>query len=130
MAVQVSPTQQLLSQGERFYVYGGLKTGDATNPATVNLVSIDNVGLRDCYVQIQPYFSLPASTATNEGLGIQILIDDEIVFEQKSPDPFYRDVQQPINLFVPRQSKLTILSLNTSGNNTQSRGCSVLGWYL
>ena len=125
-----SPTQQGLNESNRWYVYCGLKQGDITNPATVELVNVPNTGLKDSYIQIQPFFGLPVSTSANEGLGIQVLIDDEIVYEFKGPDPFYRNIPESINLFVPRQSNVKILSLNTSGNNSQSRGCTVLGWYL
>lgn len=122
--------QVLLSGGDKFYAYSGLQFGDATSPATIELIRIPNTGLRDSLVKIQPYFGLPPSVAPNEGLGIQIYIDDDIVYEFKSPDPYYRNIQVPIDLFVPRQRELLILSLNTSGNNFQARGCTVLGYYV
>lgn len=123
-------SQTLLSIGDKWFSYSGLKTGDFSLPATIELIRIPNTGLKDSLVQIQPYFSLPTVTTFQEGLGIQIQIDDKIVYEFKSPDPYYRDIQTPINLFVPRQSKFVVLSLNTNGNNGQSRGCTVLGYYL
>jgi len=122
--------QVLLSNGDRWYSYSGLVFGDATLPATVELVRIPNVGLRDSLVKIQPFFGLPPSVSPNEGLGIQIYVDDTIVYEFKPPDPYYRNIQNPIDLFVPRQTELLILSLNTSGNNGQARGCTVLGYYV
>ena len=130
MSINVGQVATNLSDGERFYAYSGLLQGDVTNPATVTMVDVPNTGLKDSYLQVTPYFGLPVSTAGNEGLGIQIIIDDVIVYEFKSPDPYYRNILVPINLFVPRQSNLVILSLNTTGNNTQSRGCTVLGWRL
>jgi len=125
----VGRVQQKLDQ-DRFFAYSGLLQGDATSPATVTLVDIPDSGLRNAIIQIQPFFGLPITTATNEGLGIQVLIDDEIVFEQKSPDPFYRGVQSSINLFLKKQSKLTVLSLNTNGNNSQSRGANLVGYFV
>ena len=125
-----SPTQQNLAESNRWYSYSGLKQGDISVPAVIELTNIPNVGLKDCYIQVQPYFGLPNSTGASQGLGIQIQVDEQIVYEFKGPDPFYRNIPESINLFIPRQSAIKILSLNTSGNNSQSRGCTVLGWYL
>ena len=123
------PTQQLLSSGRKWFAYSGLQFGDASLPAVIPLVSIENVGLEDSVLVIKHYYGLPVSTASQQGLGIQIQIDDIIVYEFKGPDGFYRDLPQPINLFIPRQSKLDVLSLNTSGNNGQARGATVLGYF-
>ena len=123
-------SQVLLSVGDKWFSYSGLKLGDASLPAVIELVRIPNTGLKDSLVKIQPYFSLPANTNFQEGLGIQVLLDDEIIYEFKSPDAYYRNIQTPIDLFIPRQSNLIINSLNTSGNNSQSRGCTVVGYYL
>lgn len=122
--------QVLLSNGNRWYSYSGLVFGDASVPATIPLIRIPNVGLRDSLVKIQPFFGLPPNVNPNEGLGIQIYIDDTIVYEFKSPDSYYRNIQVPIDLFVPRQTELLVFSLNTSGNNSQARGCTVLGYYV
>ena len=122
--------QILLSGGDKWFSYSGLKFGDASLPATIELVRIPNTGLRDSLVKIQPFFGLPPNVNPNEGLGIQIYIDDDIVYEFKAPDPYYRNIQVPIDLFVPRQRELLILSLNTSGNNGQARGCTALGYYI
>ena len=123
-------SQTLLSVGDKWFAYSGLLQGDASVPAVIELINVPNTGLRDCLMKVQPFYSLPAVTTFQEGLGIQINFDDNIVYEFKSPDGFMRDIQTPIDLFVPRQTKVTILSLNTSGNNSQSRGATALGYYL
>tara|TARA_Y100000401_G_scaffold100558_2_gene89471 strand:+ start:651 stop:1028 length:378 start_codon:yes stop_codon:yes gene_type:complete len=123
-------SQTLLSVGDKWFSYSGLLLGDASVPATIELINIPNTGLRDSLMKTQPFFGLPPNVNPNEGLGIQINIDDVIVYEFKPPDPYYRNIQTPIDLFVPRQSKVTILSLNTSGNNSQARGCTTIGYYL
>tara|TARA_Y100000401_G_scaffold114877_1_gene117565 strand:- start:2175 stop:2564 length:390 start_codon:yes stop_codon:yes gene_type:complete len=128
MTVNIS-TQQLLSDGKKWYAYSGLKQGDISVPAVVPLVEVENVGLRDSILIIQPYYSLPAVTTFQEGLGVQVLFNDIIVYEFKSPDGFYRNQQEPIHLFIERQTNLKVLSLNTSGNNSQSRGANVLGYF-
>ena len=122
--------QTLLSGGDKWFSYSGLLLGDASVPATIELVRIPNTGLRDSLIKVQPFFGLPPNVNPNEGLGIQINVDDTIIYEFKAPDPYYRNIQSPIDLFIPRQSKLVILSLNTSGNNSQARGCTVLGYYV
>ena len=33
-------------------------------------------------------------------------------------------------MFIPRQSKLEVLSLNDADNNTQDRGANLIGYYL
>ena len=103
--------QILLSGGDKWFSYSGLLFGDASLPATIELVKIPNTGLRDSLVKVQPFFGLPPSVSPNEGLGIQINLDDVIIYEFKPPDPYYRNIQTPIDLFIPRQSKLVILSL-------------------
>lgn len=129
MSVQIGPARQQLDS-ERYYAFSGLLQAGAAQPATLTLIDIPDTGLRNSIVQIQPFFGLPVTTAANEGLGTQILIDDVIVFEQKSPDPFYRDIQSIIQIPVPKNSKLTVLSLNTNGNSTQSRGANLIGYYI
>ena len=34
------------------------------------------------------------------------------------------------DLFIPRQSKLEVISNNTADNNTQERGVNLIGYYL
>lgn len=124
--------QTLLSGGDKWFSYSGEKFGDVSAPATVQLNFIPNTGLRDSVTIIQPYFDKPTTTSNNEGLGIEIKINDVIVYNSQigiTPQTPTLTMN-PIQLFIPRQSKLEIISVNTSGNNTQIRGCNVLGYYL
>lgn len=117
------------SDGSGYYGNSGLKTGDATLPATITLFDF-NSGLKDAEGILTAGFSLPITTAANEGLGIQILFDDNIVYEFKSPDPFYRNIPNGINIFIPRQIRFKVLSLNTNGNNGQSRCATLTAKYI
>jgi len=112
------------SDGSGYYANSGLKAGDFTLPAVITLLDFET-GLNDAEAVLTPGFSLPTVTTFQEGLGIQVLMDGNIVYEFKSPDGFYRNVPNGINLFIPRQIQFTVLSLNTSGNNGQSR-CAIL----
>lgn len=112
------------SDGSGYYAQSGLKQGDISLPATITLLDFQT-GLNDAEGVLTAGFSLPAVTTFQEGLGIQVLMDGNIVYEFKSPDGFYRNIPNGINLFIPRQVQLTVLSLNTSGNNSQSR-CAIL----
>lgn len=133
-------TQQLLSDGTKWFAYSGQLQGDVSVPASITLLTIDNTGLRDSYVCIEPFFATPITVNTATSLGIEISIDDIVVF---TGDQFLvPDSQasfnlskggasgQKVTLFVPRQSKLTVISLNSSGNNNQQRGCNLIGYYL
>ena len=124
--------QTLLSGGDKYYSYSGSTQGDVSAPATIQLILIPNTGLRDSLIQVQPFFGQLISTSNNDGLGIDILLDNASIFKQQRLQGNIRanQVENPIQLFIPRQSKLEILSLNTSGNNSQTRGCSLLGYYL
>ena len=134
------PTQQLLSEGTKWFAYSGQVQGDVSVPASITLIDIPNTGLRDSYVCIEPFFATPITVNTATSLGIEISIDDIVVF---TGDQFLvPDSQasfnlskggasgQKVTLFVPRQSKLTITSLNSSGNNNQQRGANVIGYFL
>ena len=123
--------QTLLSGGDKWYSYSGSVFGDVSAPATIQMIFIPNTGLRDSYVKIQPYYSLAASTAAGSQLGIAIKLDDVEIYNTQSKfntDPLLDDT--PIELFIPRQSKLEIISLNTANNNTQTRGANLIGYYL
>jgi hypothetical protein len=122
----------MLSTGNKWYSYSGSTFGDVSVPATIQLVFIPNTGLKDSLIQVQPFFGQLISTDNNMGLGITIKIDDVEVFKQQRFQGNIRanQVENLIQLFVPRQSKLEILSNNTTGNNTQTRGCTVIGYYL
>lgn len=88
-------------------------------------------------MQIQPFFGRPINaTNTNVALGLQIKLDDVTIYRQGGEDgqsglheQFMR-VQNLVTLFIPRQSKLEVISLNTTDNNTQIRGANLIGYYL
>jgi len=124
-------SQILLSGGDKYYSYSGEVFGDVTAPASINMITIDNTGLKDSYVQIQPFLGKPNSDGDGDALGFEVKLDNITVFNAQG---VIMDRTQlalnPIMLFVPRNSKLQINSLNTTNNNTQIRGCNVLGYYL
>ena len=125
-------SQVLLSGGDKWYSYSGEIFGDVTSPASIQMILIPNTGLKDSLVHIQPYFDKPVTTSNNEGLGIEVKLDDNVIYNSQigiTPQtPTLTMI--PIQLFIPRQSKLEVISVNTSGNNTQTRGCNVLGYYV
>ena len=51
-------SQILLSGGDKYYSYSGVLFGDVSVPATIPMIAIDNTGLRDSLIEIQPYFGL------------------------------------------------------------------------
>lgn len=128
--------QTLLSGGDKYYSYSGEVFGDVSAPATIQMIFIPNTGLRDSYIQIQPFFGRAVTSTTASALGLQIKLDDVTIYRQSGEDgasstheQFMR-VQNLITLFIPRQSKLEIISLNTAANNTQIRGANLIGYYL
>ena len=125
-------SQILLSGGDKWFSYSGEIFGDVSAPATISMINIDNTGLRDSLTLVQPYFSKPTTTSNNEGLGIQIKLDNVVIYNsQVGITPQTPTLtMNPIQVFLPRNSKLEVISINTSGNNTQIRGCNVLGYYL
>ena len=122
----------MLSVGNKWYSYSGSTFGDVSVPATIQLVFIPNTGLKDSLMQVQPFFGPLISTSNNDGLGITIKLDDVEIFKQQRFQGNIRSnqVENEIQLFIPRQSKLEVISLNTSSNNNQIRGCNVIGYYL
>ena len=123
--------QTLLSGGDKYYSYSGTIFGDVSAPATINMILIPNTGLRDSLVSIQPFFGNPVNTGSGNGLGIIVELDDVEIFRNVytnagNTKPNFTNIQ----LFIPRQSKLEILSLNNADNNTQLRGANLLGYYL
>ena len=132
MSINVGQVSHHLSDGSRFYAYSGVVQGDVSVPATITLISIPNTGLKDSFIEIQPFFGSVISSAGGAGLGLSIQIDDieimELSYEQGDFGKFDHDVTP--KLFVPRGSKLEVISNNTSANNTQTRGCTLLGWCL
>ena len=123
--------QTLLSGGDKYFAYSGEVFGDVSVPATIQLILIPNTGLRDSYVKIQPYYGIGDSTATSGQLGIQVKLDDVVVFNSQGINTTMASgTNKSIELFVPRQSKIEIISLNKSANNTQTRGANLIGYYL
>ena len=126
-------SQILLSGGDKYYSYSGIVFGDVSAPATIQMVFIPNTGLRDSYIEILPYQGQVVGTGISDGLGIQINLDDVAIYKDRERAPTGGagpHVDNTIKLFIPRQSKLEILSLNTANNNTQERGCTLIGYYL
>jgi len=124
-------SQNLLSSGDKYYSYSGVLFGDVSAPATISMILIPNTGLRDSLVIIQPYFGNPVNTGSGNGLGIVIKLDDVEIFKNVYTNagnvkPNYTNIQ----MFIPRQSKLEVLSLNDADNNTQERGANLIGYYL
>lgn len=124
--------QTLLSGGNKWFSYSGVTFGDVSAPATIQLVLVPNTGLRDSLVSIQPYYGRENNDSGGNVLGIEVKIDDVTVIKQQSSVTGVYSMRNTtdFNLFVPRQSKFEVISLNTSGNNVQERGCTVLGYYL
>lgn len=123
--------QTLLSTGDKWFSYSGVVFGDVSVPASIQLNLIPNTGLRDSLIQILPYEGLIISTSVNDGLGLEVKIDDVTIYKNQARQIGNApSVDNTINLFVPRQSKLEVLSINTSGNNTQERGANIIGYYL
>ena len=124
-------SQILLSGGDKYYSYSGILFGDVSAPATISMITIDNTGLRDSYVKIQPYYGTPPSTGSDQ-LGVSVLLDDVIIFKQqiRGGGGVTLDRYEAIELFMPRNSKLEIISNNVSAQNTQERGVSLIGYYL
>ena len=121
----------LLSGGDKYYQYSGSIFGDVTSPATISMILIPNTGLKDSLVYVQPFYGLVTSSTTGAQLGIEIKLDDTTIYKaQSGRSTDFNQVDNNIQLFVPRQSKLEVISLNTSGNNGQERGANLLGYYL
>jgi len=127
----VGKSKYKLSDGSKWFAYSGIIVGDVSAPASIELINIPNSGLRDAYVKIQPSYGKPASTSGGNALGIIVKINDIEVIKFQDYEPEHNQ-GAPIefSLFIPYQSKLEIISLNTSANNTQERGVTVLGWFF
>tara|TARA_Y100001938_G_scaffold6986_1_gene8608 strand:+ start:634 stop:1008 length:375 start_codon:yes stop_codon:yes gene_type:complete len=122
----------LLSGGDKYYQYSGEIFGDVSAPATISMILIPNTGLRDSLVQFQPFYGKRISGAGASNLGYQIKLDDVVIINSQNiygTDSPVSNGNWP-SLFIPRQSKLEVISLNTSANNNQIRGCNVIGYYL
>jgi hypothetical protein len=124
--------QNLLSGGDKYYSYSGVVFGDVSVPASIQLILIPNTGLRDSYVNIQSFCGQPITDNNNDGLGIEVKLDDTTIYKSQTfrGNRWTLNNDNPIILFIPRQSKLEVISLNTTNNNTQERGANLIGYYL
>ena len=122
--------QTLLSGGDKWFSYSGSIFGDVSAPASIQLILVPNTGLRDSLIQVLPFFGTPIDDTAGQGLGITIKLDDVEIYKSQPAIQRRNTVTNTIPLFIPRQSKLEIISNNTTGNNTQTRGCTLIGYYL
>jgi hypothetical protein len=125
-------SQILLSGGDKYYSYSGEIFGDVSAPATIPMITIDNTGLRDSMIIVQPFYGRENNDSGGNILGIQIKLDGIVIVNQQAAVAGAYSIrnQTDFNLFAPRNSKLEVISLNTSGNNVQIRGANLLGYYL
>jgi len=123
-------SQILLSGGDKWYSYSGVLFGDVSVPASINMVLIPNTGLRDSFIQVTPFYGIENNTATGSQLGIEIKINDVTVVKNQNEYQTRINNGESFTLFVPRQSKLEVNSLNAANNNVQERGCTIIGYYL
>jgi len=128
--VVVGKGKAVLSDGNKWYSYSGPFLADIAVPATYTLTQIPDTGLRDSMVKITPYYGAPVAVLAGDALGIAVHIDDVEVYKHQGSRHANDEGVTPIDLFIPRQSKLTIFSMNAANNNTQDRGVIVVGWYL
>ena len=115
---------------DKWYAYSGVVQGDATLPATITLIAIPNSGLKNGFVKFEASYGRPNGVALTDTLGISILIDGIQIYRSQGTDYRPPASRTPIELLVPKQSRIQVLSLNTTAHNTQDRGCTVLGWYV
>jgi len=118
-----------LPGGNKWHSYSGSLSGGPTLPATVELVKIPSTGLKDSYVKVVPFYGAPIAVAAGDALGLKILINEVVVYEEQRSEPDNTRLNT-IEVFVAQQSELQILSLNTNNNSLQQRGVMVLGWWL
>ena len=88
------------------------------------------LGLKNGFVKFQASYGRPNGVALTDTLGISILIDGIQIYRSQGTDYRPPASRTPIELFVPKQSRIEVISLNTSNNNTQDRACTILGWYV
>jgi len=124
-------SQILLSGGDKYYSYSGEIFGDVSAPATIPMITIDNTGLRDSLIQIQPFYGAEVAAGSGSQIGIIVKLDGvTIIRQQQLGGSLNYDRNEQTNIFAPRNSKLEIIRLNTSSNNTQISGVNVIGYYL
>ena len=122
-------SQILLSGGDKYYSYSGEIFGDVSVPATIPMIIIDNTGLKDSYVVISPFYGAPISNSGGAQIGITIKLDNVEIVKHKVYD-VRGDMVENFPLFIPRNSKLEVISDNSTANNTQTRGATLIGYYL
>ncbi len=122
--------QTILSGGDKWYSYSGMIFGDVSAPATIQMIFVPNTGLRDSLVHICPFYGKEVTTTSGKQLGILIKLDDVEVYKAQGEYTSRIANGETIPLLVPRQSKLEVISLNVSENNTQTRGCNLVGYYI
>ena len=123
-------SQILLSGGDKYYSYSGEIFGDVSAPATIPMIAIDNTGLRDSVVTIQPFYGQPSTSSTNNALGMIVKLDNIIIIKEQPGNAGNYRGNETWSIMAPRNSKLEVISMNTTANNTQIRGVNVLGYYL
>ena len=127
MTIQIGGFKTLAG-GRRFYSYSGILNAGVTAPPDIDLININSTGLKDAFVKIQPFYGQPTATGLGDLLGISVLIDNVEIYKSQASET--EIAQDGFELFIPRQSKLTIKSINTAANTIQERGANILGWYL
>ena len=115
---------------DKWFAYSGVVQGDVSVPASITLVDIPNSGLRNAFVKITAFYAQPIGLGATDTLGISVLIDGIQVYRSQGTDYRPPASRTPVELFVPKQSRIEVISLNTTANNTQDRGCNLLGWYV
>ena len=114
---------------DKWYAYSGVVQGDVSVPSTITLIDIPNSGLRNGFVKIQLSFGQSLSASGTQQLGTIIRIDGVEVIKHQGRE-YPRNDNDVFELFVPKQSRIEVISMNTSSNNTQDRACTILGWYV
>jgi len=127
--IEIGQASHNLKSGRQWYAYSGVIQGGPTLPAFVTLISILSTGLKDSFIKIFPSYGVPINTS-GDALGLKVLIDDIEIYETQFALPHREGAPQFVELFIPQQSKLEILSINTANNTLQDRGVVVLGWWL
>ena len=110
--------------GQTIYGASGVLVGDVTLPATIPLLSF-NVGRRDDQVTL--YFYTGPAIDTTDPLGWQVDVNDHTVLKIQGNTSTNAYQAGGWSMIWPAESKVSVLSLNTTNNNTQERGCYFVG---
>ena len=125
--------QTLLSVGDKWYSYSGIIFGDVSAPASISMILIPNTGLKDSYVKVEPYYGKLITGSPAQALGFEVKLNDVTILKDMSSNQADQIINRAVShydLFIPRQSKLEVISNNTADNNTQERGVNLIGYYL